>query len=113
MARNETKLKWYPEKLLKTLDRRTSFLADDIALEAVSKAKEMVPVKTGALQASIQADVSKHNEELKEAVIFSDKEYAASIEFGSRNNAPQPFLQPALDSVKNKIRSMIDKAKTV
>ena len=103
-------VKWYPQKLLKTLDRRTNFLADDIAREAVSKARELVPVKTGALQASIQADVTKHNEEMKEAVIFSDKEYAASIELGSRNQPPQPFLQPALDSVRNKIRSMVDKA---
>lgn len=69
-------------------------IADLAADTVVTKAKSIVPVRTGALQASIQ----KVGFGAERAVV-ADTNYAAFVEFGTRKMAAQPYLRPALESL--------------
>ena len=64
--------------------------ADDAASEAVETARSMVPVRTGALKASIAAEPLPDG-----AQILVSQPYAAAVELGSLHAPPQPYLLPA------------------
>lgn len=67
----------------------------DLAADAVVVgAKAIVPVDTGALQASIQ----KIGFGSGRAVV-ADTNYAAYVEFGTRKMAAQPYMRPALEAL--------------
>lgn len=60
--------------------------------ETVCKsAKELCPVDTGRLRDSISVSPSVDG-----AIVSSDADYAAYVEFGTSSLAPQPYLVPAL-----------------
>lgn len=67
--------------------------ADSIA----AAARDLCPVDTGALRASIQ---SSSVERGKEAEVSVSAEYAAYVEFGTYKMAAQPFLVPAFEEHK-------------
>lgn len=71
----------------------------------VARAKQLAPVRTGALQRSIRiAGGSRESSRLglSEVVIEADttpetgRSYAGYVEFGTSRMAPRPFLRPAL-----------------
>lgn len=68
----------------------------------VNDAKLIVPVKTGFLQSSIQADKVEVNLKRTEVsgTVTADAEYASHVEFGTRFQKAQPYLVPAV--LKNK-----------
>ena len=45
-----------------------------------------------------------------EVHVTADTEYAAALEFGTRDSAPRPFLGPALDEGREEIKGRIKKA---
>lgn len=51
-------------------------------------AKERAPVDTGRLRGSIRAEAEGLN-----ARVLTDCEYAAAVEFGTSERAPQPFMR--------------------
>ena len=57
---------------------------------AAEGARELVPVRTGALRASIAAAPLPNG-----ALIRADRPYAAQVELGSLHTAPHPYLLPA------------------
>ena len=67
---------------------------------AVEAAKDLVPVDSGNLQASIQ---SKQVDESTFAY-YSDVEYALYVEFGTRFKGAKPYLRPAIDIVRSRYR---------
>ncbi len=88
-------------KDLSRLIRRLSMLPDalnaaalaaaqDAAAEAVRTAKALVPVRTGALRASISATKTANG-----AMIRAARPYALYVELGTRRAAPHPYLLPA------------------
>ena len=64
--------------------------AQDAAHEAAKTAQSLVPVRTGALKASIAAEPLPNG-----ALIRASRPYAATLELGSLRAAPQPYLLPA------------------
>ena len=64
---------------------------------------------TGRLAGDIKADISG-----KRAEVYTDLEYAAPLEFGTRNMAARPFMLPAMESEREawnrRIRRVIDEA---
>jgi HK97 gp10 family phage protein len=63
-----------------------------LAQAVLSDAKQLVPVRSGRLRNSLDAEVSDG-----EARVGSrDVEYASMVEEGTRHMAAQPYLRPAL-----------------
>ena len=80
-------------KILQEVDRRTSAGLQEIGTDIEKTAKRLVVKKSGDLQRSITAEVSKNR-----VVIGSPLIYAAEIE------ANKPYLRPALEAAKVKLR---------
>lgn len=67
----------------------------ELAEQVKINAKQLCPVKTGALQASI--DITAIVDKTVE--IGTDTGYGLAVEMGTINQPAQPFLRPALDSL--------------
>lgn len=84
--------------------------ADNIAKEVVEQvgslvktnARHYVPVDTGALKGSIDLVVNGN-----EAIIGSPLDYAAHVEYGTVNQAAQPYLTPALNDADAKTEGIV------
>ena len=70
-----------------------------------SAAGEAPASDTGFLAGSISYQVDRSSNEVVGTVKVSAP-YAAPLEFGTRNIAPRPFLQPALEQNRPRIRKM-------
>ena len=55
-------------------------------------AKRLAPVRTGALKASIRANVRGDHAEIEAGV-----RYSSYVEEGTSDTAPQPYMRPAVD----------------
>lgn len=67
-----------------------------------------VPVRTGALQASIKKEVQvKTNSVL--GTIWTSSPYAAFIEFGTSKMPARPFMRPAIDLTATALKNMFAK----
>lgn len=80
------------------IHERAETLIARLAAEALEAARVQAPVKTGRLKNSISMRC-----EGGKASVFTDCPYAAAVELGSKNAPPQPFMTPALHSVRVKI----------
>lgn len=77
-------------------------VANQIGQALVERARELVPVDTGATRDSITFRVEQAGGEIR--IIFGAyTEYAIFIELGTVNWAGQPFLRPAIDSIAQTI----------
>lgn len=89
-------------------------LADSRASDAVRKAAEataddarqLAPVRTGALRSSIEATISGTRAE-----VGPTASYAPFVEFGTYKDAPQPFMGPAISKHEEDLATEL--AKTV
>lgn len=84
---------------LKLAEMRVEAAAQSViatyAFRIASRAKELAPVDTGRLRASIQTVVKR-----LAAEVGTDVEYAPYQEFGTRYQEAQPFLEPAFEDLK-------------
>lgn len=65
------------------------------------------PVDSGQLQNSLTMDV---NDETHTGSVGTNVEYAPYVEIGTTGHKPQPFLQPAVEQNKDKIKEVIRNA---
>ncbi len=78
------------------------------AFEIESEAVSRVPVDTGRLKGSIGTNEAGNIIEVGAGVREgSEIEYAHFVEFGTRNMAAQPYLQPAVEAVRAKYPDMV------
>lgn len=73
------------QKIIQLLNRRS-----------LPKAQQIVPVDTGALQNSLRVGRSSDGN----PYLYTDKNYAPNVEFGTVDMPPQPFLRPAIRELK-------------
>ncbi len=66
----------------------------------VSKARELAPVKTGALRAGIGYTYRQSDQTLS---IHADEFYSVFQEYGTRTIRPHPYLRPAIQAVMGRI----------
>lgn len=66
-----------------------------------ARASENAPVDTGRLSASIANEVFDDY-----ALIGTNVEYAPYVELGTSRQEAQPYLRPALDNNRNKIKAI-------
>lgn len=71
-------------------------------------AKDIVPVDTGNLRASIQYIIDVAEKSVYIGVSFSDADYAHYVELGTYKMAAQPYLKPAVVNNVSQIRGIID-----
>jgi HK97 gp10 family phage protein len=73
------------------LDSAQTSMLRRLGVDILGDMQAMAPVDTGRLRDSLHADVD--GDTLR---IASDADYAAYVELGTRDHAPQPFMRPAL-----------------
>ena len=77
---------------------------DTVAFQIEADAKDLVPVDTGHLKGSIQAQPS--NDGLSAAVnVFAT--YAAYVEFGTSRMRAQPYLVPAVEMNRPRLEASL------
>ena len=113
--------KLQPDKLLGKPLRR---LFDKAAYLVESEAKQIVPVRTGRLKSSITKETSPESIPLW-AKVGTNVEYASFIEYGHKQEvgryvpaigkrlvepfvAARPFMAPAFEKVKDRIKGFMD-----
>lgn len=72
-----------------------------------SAAGEAPAVETGRLKTSLYVTASSGR---AEADVVAPVSYAVHLEYGTRNMAPRPFLKPALDDNREKIKERVLRA---
>jgi len=82
----------------------------EIAQLVERRAKELAPVDTGTLRASIGHVVNRMGRDAITAIIGSDVEYAPYQEYGTYKMAAQPFLRPALEQSRDEIVRILEDA---
>lgn len=83
-------------------------LVRDAAEDIRDHAKAIVPVDTGFLKSSIEAE---HSEELL-SVVNVGADYGIYVEMGTYKMAAQPYIGPAVDAVIGEIDGKIQKILT-
>ena len=78
----------------------------DSALLVERDAKLNCPVDTGNLRASIQTEINETDTEYV-AEVGTNVEYAAFVEFGTKNMEAKPYLVPALEANRDTIKESI------
>jgi HK97 gp10 family phage protein len=73
-------------------------VVSDTADAVQQDAQGFAPVLTGELRASIEA--SAHG---LTAEVSADAGYAAYVEYGTSDTAPQPFMRPAVDANEGRL----------
>lgn len=66
-----------------------------LAESAAAKARDMAPVLSGTLRDSIQAEGNR---------VVADAPYAAAVELGTTDTAPQPYMRPAIHQTESEVR---------
>lgn len=98
----DAKLRETEAQLMARLTR--AVYATAAAIEAA--AKQRAPVDTGFLRASIQARTVGP----LEAEVAVGAEYGHHVEYGTRRQAAQPYLTPAVESERPRFEARIKKA---
>lgn len=80
-------------------DKAVNATAQQWANQVETEAESLVPVRTGRLQDSIEADVSEGS-----AKVGSSLRYVEYVELGTYKDEAQPFLQPAFTLSEGMIR---------
>lgn len=70
------------------------------AYEVASIAYQLSPVDTGNLRSTIAVEAYNRGELLR---VIVTAEYAGFVEYGTRFSEAQPFLRPAIESVKSRL----------
>jgi HK97 gp10 family phage protein len=101
----ETKFNRLPE-LPAATRRRISQVVRKVASDVEARAKQIVPVDTGATKNSIRAQTV--NELTSEVVVGTH--YAAYLEFGTHKMPARPYLRPAVEAVRPAFEAAIGQA---
>ena len=73
---------------------------EEAALAVQAQAKALAPKRTGDLQGSItEKPINRYK-----AKVFTNLTYAIPQEFGTRFMSAQPYMRPAVDMVRSRLR---------
>ncbi len=101
------------ERLQKAMKEMPELIAEelgkavrDLVLIVEAKAKELCPVDTGKLRASITPVIQSW----AQAYVGTNTHYAPYVEYGTKHAAAQPFLEPAFLEGKKQASKVFGKA---
>ena len=103
------------QRLLQTLPPeifiRVQQVLDNGTIRLAERARELAPVRTGRLMASIYADIGDV-EEMQEAFsprrVIAETDYATFVEFGTSRMTARPFMGPAAQEIEPEIFAEVD-----
>lgn len=87
------KLVWHGDKIMQRVEKQAPRITSCLAKIVAETARRLVPVKTGALQATIRAEggtVSAGGGEV---------DYAGVVELGTAKRAAKPYMRPAVEQL--------------
>lgn len=105
------------DKIVKNLDKNRDDILLALAFDVEGKAKQIVPVDTGALRSSIYVEAKKssnwngsgerHPTPVGNIVanVGPSMEYAAYVELGTYRMGARPYLMPGVEWAINRINS--------
>lgn len=83
------------------VEKRTQKVLRESAHEIASVAEQLAPKRTGALAESI------HVEETDAIRVVVGKSYGKYPEYGTVHQAPQPYLRPAVNAERKRVRARL------
>ncbi len=106
MAGTSVKLTSHKEERLKEISVHLKSGMTKACLLVERDAKINAPVDTGRLRASITNRLEVEENQLV-GIVGTNVEYASFVEFGTSRMVAQPFLFPALESNKSRIKDLL------
>jgi len=101
-----TKIEWFGEDRKKEIEAKLEKNMLKACLLVERDAKKNAPVDTGRLRASITHELETEKDELI-GIVGTNVVYAKYQEFGTYKMAAHPFLFPALESNREKIKELL------
>lgn len=92
------KVIWNTKPLISETERKLRKILTLMAIKVQNDAKHLCPVDTGNLRRSITKDVVSSTK----ALVGTNVEYAAHVEYGTKKSKGKPYLRPALDKLSQK-----------
>jgi len=102
----KAKVKWYGDKLIKEVGLKCFQNMEKACLLVEGDAKRMCPVDTGRLRASLSHEMEKKGDEVIGRV-GTNIEYGVYVEYGTERMSAKPYLRPALENNKGKIKQLL------
>lgn len=102
----KAKVKWHGDKLIKEVGLKCFQGIEKACLLVEGDAKRICPVDTGRLRASIAHEVEKSGDEVVGRV-GTNVEYGVYQEYGTSTQSGTPYLRPALEKNKGKIKRLL------
>jgi len=106
------------ERLMQTLPpdifERVQQVLMNGAIRVAERARELVPVRTGHLLASIRAETGAEDSleggqpAFDPVQVIADTPYASFVEFGTSRMEAEPFLTPAVEEIEPEILEEVD-----
>ena len=102
-------------RLMQTLPpeifQRVQQVLQNGAVRLAERAREIVPVRTGHLLASIRAELGEDVEAeaaFSPIQVIADTPYASFVEFGTSKMEAQPFLRPAAEETEPEVLEEVE-----
>lgn len=93
------------DRIARGLNTNTRKVIEGLAFEVEAGAKQLAPVDTGAMRASIFTEIEQEGPVV--ARVGPSVEYAPYVELGTWKMGARPFLVPALQTVAWKLNNGI------
>jgi HK97 gp10 family phage protein len=100
------KYKSYKKDVLRAISKAEKRALHAIGEFVTSEAKVRAPVDTGNLRGSIENEVIDND---KSVVIGTNTEYAVYVEKGTYKQRAQPYLTPAVEENKSRIKKLAER----
>lgn len=100
------KVVWYGDKLTKQVSLKCFQAMRKICLLIEADAKRYCPVDTGRLRDSITHEIEKGKDRVTGRV-GTNVVYGVFQEYGTRYQSGKPYLRPALEKNKSKIKQLL------
>lgn len=99
-------VKWDSSKLRKQVETKVDVGMQKACTVVRNDAARICPVDTGRLRSSLAYEIETKGKEII-GRIGTNVEYSIFVEYGTSRMAAQPYLRPALEKNKGRIRRLL------
>jgi HK97 gp10 family phage protein len=99
--------RWEPDPTLALVNRRAEAWLTSSADVATNAARRQAPVRTGRLRNSIVSLPLERRDGRMKAGVWAQAPYALWVEIGTRRMRSQPYLGPALETVRDAAAALV------
>jgi HK97 gp10 family phage protein len=104
---------WNPNKITAEIEKKAMDRLEKAGEVVASRARGIVPVKSGKLKASIRVTRLKGDPKQNIRVYAGNRQkdgpfYAHMVEYGTVKMKARPFLRPAINASKSSIKAIME-----